>query len=323
MKHGYDPESKCLFSWDGDFKYLGKVDKAPENSFIVEEETRSWLELSGCQFLSGCRRDCVMYLSAGNDSVSAYGDMLNVDCRWTNCSSWKQVIKHVHPMVPICVAGYVVEDPVEIAELCRVYSSRTIYVCPLVEELAAFGVLVLNIQEKRSRRLDFCVPNTELLDRECVEFDAKLNGDSFGRMADIVKQGMPVLNEIMTCTGISPFYGKVITRNTKNLSTFIVRSDAMDKYFPCEPISSKMYAATSVPVEMSNTVEFSKDSGCGSEKVNIMVASDYVSGLQVFMTFYKIMSGLSFVGVGNPKDFKKTIPVFRYNKGYKGEMLDA
>lgn len=317
--HGYDPQSKCLFSWDGDFKYLGKTDKPPEGSFLVEEEDKQWLEMAGCQFLSGHRRHCVMYLSAGDNSVSAYGDMLKIDCKWSHCYNWEQVIKHVHIAAPICVGGYVVNDPAEMAKLCKSYPSNSIYACPLVEELAAFGVLVVNIQDReRPRRTSLCIPNTELLSGECVEFDTKLDGDGFGRMADLVKQGKPVLNEMMTCPGVSPFYGKIVTRETGDLSTFIVRSDVIDKYFPSEPISSKSYAATSVPVEMVNTEVFRKDSGCNREKVNIMVASDYVPGLQVFSTFYRIMSGLPFFGVTESKIFTKNPPVFRYNRGYKG-----
>lgn len=321
IHHGYDPKSKDLFSWDGDFKYLGKSDNPPEKSFIVEEDIRLWTEMAGCQFLSGYRRECVTYLSAGTNSVSAYGNNLTVKFRWTNCYDWKKVVRlrlHSHPTAPICVGGYVADDKAEIAELCKLYPSSTIYVCQLVEELAAFGVLVANIQDKeKPRRTSLCVPNKELLGGQGIEFDEKLNGDAFGRMADIINHGSPVLNEIMTCPGISPFYGKVLTRNTCDLSTFIVRCDAVDKYFPCEPISAKMYAATSVPVEMKNTEMFRKDSGCDKDKVNIMVASDYVPGLQAFMTFYKIMSALSFVGVAEFEDFPKNIPVFRYNRGYR------
>ena len=314
--NGYDPKSKCLFSWDKDFAYLGKTDNPPSNSFIVEDEYRQWCEMVGCQFLSGYRRDCVIYLYDGENSVSAYGDMQHDLCKWTNCYDWKRVIQSYQVNAPICVAGPVVNDPKQIAELCKIYPSQSIYVCPMVEELSAFGVLVANLGGKeRPRRVNFYVPNKEVLNGEFVEFDEKLDGDGYGRMADIVKQGVSVLNKMMNSVGISPFYGKVIVAG--NTSSFIIRREVLDKYFPCEPVSAKLYACSSVPVEMGNTELFKNESGCGSDKVNVVVSSDHIPYLQVFTTFYRVMSGRSFVGVKNSEDFADNIPVFVHNRGYK------
>jgi hypothetical protein len=319
--HGYDPQSKNLFSWDGDFKYLGKIDKPPENSFIVSEKGKRLCELIGCMFLSGCRKERIV-LSLNKIGEEVFGLMGSIFGRritfnTTTVEGMGKINGRENMMV--CLCGGIVKHPQDMSEFCRMLPCSSVYACSVVEELAAFGVLVCGLAGKeKPRRLNFCVPNTELLGTECQEFDMKLEGDNFGRMADVIRQGIPVLNEIMTCMGISPFYGKVLVKEFAGLSTFIIRSDAVDRYFPYEPISAKSYAATSVFVEMKNTPIFSEHSGCNAKKVNIMVASDYVSGLQVFMTFYKIMSGFSFVGVAELKDFPKSIPVFRYNKGYKG-----
>lgn len=318
MKYGYDSKTKCLFSWDGDFRYEGKVDICPEDAFIVNEEIRQWIEMAGCQFLSGYRRNVVMYLSAGNNSISAYGDILKANCKWTNCYSWKEVIKHVHPTSPICVAGYIANDPAGISELCKTYPSHTIYVCPLVEELAAFGVLVTNILNKeKSRRTSLCVPNRQEENEILLKYDKTLAGDAYGNMANTVCRGLPVLNEIMSCPGISPFYGRVLADKSGQPSTYLIRSDAIGLFFPHEPLSATHYAATSVPVEVTNTTSFMRQSGCKDEKVNIVVSSDYIPSLPVFMNFYKIMSGKDFIGTTNPIQLStKKLPVFRYSEAY-------
>ena len=323
MNYGYDSKTKCLFSWDGEFHYEGKVDTAPADAFLVEEEFRPWLEMAGCHFLSGHRRNCVFYLSAGENSCAAYGDMLHANCKWTDCHDWKQVIKHVHPNTLLCVAGYVANDPVAIAELCRTHPCNTVYVCPLVEELAAFGVLAVNLLDKeKPRRTSLCITNNQDMEGQYLEYDHKLDGDGYGKMADVVHRGFAVLNEMMDCPGISPFYGRVLANKSGLPPVFIIRSDSIGRYFPHEPLSTTHYAATSVPVEVENTRSFMEQSKCNAPKVNIVVSSDYIPGLPVFMNFYKVMSGNDCVGTTCPKQLasSKKVPVFRYNKAYKMEF---
>lgn len=325
MQYGYDQQTKCLFSWDGDFKYEGKIDIAPPDAFIVEQELRPWLEMAACHFLSGYRRHCVFYLSDEGNSISAYGDMLKAECKWTNCHDWKKVITHIHPNAPLCVAGYVAQEPATIAELCRTYPCHTVYVCPLVEELAAFGALVTNLHQEKPRRTSLCVPNKEDMGGPYQEYDAKLNGDGYGQMANIVHRGLPVLNEMMSCPGISPFYGRVLSKKVGDSPTYIIRSEAVHKFFPNEPLSATHYAATSVPVEVNNTTSFKRASGCDEEKVKIFVSSDHVPNLPVFMNFYKVMSNNDFVGTSNSKQLvcSKNLPVFRYDKGYSKELRNG
>lgn len=325
MKHGYDKATKCLFSWDRDFRYEGKIDNAPSDAFVVTEEHRSWFQLAGCHFLSGHRRNCVFYLENGNDSVSTYGNVIHADCKWLNCYSWEKVTTHVHPTAPICVCGPVAKDSAEIAKLCHKYPSHAIYVCPVVDELAAFGVLVTNILDKeKPRRTSLCVPLMHELHGEHIDFDPKLEGDGYGRMADLVRHGLPVLNDMMSFVGISPFYGKVLSKKADNHHTYLIRSHAVDRFFPQEPLSIKLYAATSVPVQVTNTKSFQDASGCKADKVNIVVSSDHIPGFPVFMNFYKIMSGDDFVGTVDLKHMNvhKKLPVFRYNRGYKMNLKD-
>jgi hypothetical protein len=318
MKYGYDKKTKCLFSWDGDFRYEGKTDIIPEDAFVVDEEVRPWIEMAGCHFLSGQRHNVLMYYSAGDKSVATYGNILSASCKWTDCRSWDDIVKHIHPTAPVCVAGYVASNPAEIAKLCKTIPCHSVYVCPLVEELAAFGVLVLNIQDKeKPRRASLCVPNKDELDGHCSEYDAKLNGDGYGQMANAVRKGFPALNEIMSCPSISPFYGRVLAEKSGTPSTYLIRSDAVGRFFPHEPISITYYAATSVPVEVTNTTSFMRQSGCKDEKVNIVVSSDHIPYLPVFMNFYKVMSGKDFVGTTNINQLRaKKLPVFRYNGSY-------
>ena len=53
--YGYDLPTKCLFSWNGDFRYEGKTDSPPSEA-INNDKDRDWAKLIGCQFLSGSYR---------------------------------------------------------------------------------------------------------------------------------------------------------------------------------------------------------------------------------------------------------------------------
>jgi hypothetical protein len=196
-----------------------------------------------------------------------------------------------------------------------------VYVCPLVDELAAFGVLAMKLMEigkEKPRRAFLCSPNEEPMDGKSVEFDPKLEGDGYGVMADVVTHGVPALNDVMKCPGVSPFYGKALMRNCSSPVAYLVRCESVDKYFPCEPISAKMYAATSVPVQFDNTNEFRKASGCESDKVNVVIVSDFIFMLPVFMNFYQIMSKCDVVATASPENVacSKAMPVFRYRRAY-------
>lgn len=291
--YGYDGITKCLFSYDGEFKYEGKVDVAPSGAFVVEEKNRPWLELSACRFLSGHRKNCVFYMS-----------------------DWEQEKTNIGLQDYLCIAGSIANEPSKISEICMKNPCNTIYVCPLVEELASFGVLITNLHEEKPRRASLCVPKMIDVVDDCLEYDKELNGDGYGKMADIINRGFPVLNAMMDCPGISPFYGRILAKKSGPPFTYIVRSDSLKRLFPKEPLSLKHYVATSVPVEVNNTDTFKKESGCEEDKINIVTSSDYITGLPIFMNFYKVMSGMDFVGTTCSKQLisSKKVPMFGYNK---------
>lgn len=322
MYYGYDIKEKYLFSWDGDFRFEGKTDSPPIEATkpVDNNGNRSVSELAGCLFLSGSYRGYFFRVESLDKEVFgliAPGHRMLVHGQWNTIPGMKELL--LNPSAPVCLCGPVVRNPASVAEFCREFSSRSVYVCPLVDELAAFGVLVSQLvlsHKEKPRRASLCVPNAEPMPGDFVEFDSKLEGDGLGRMAHLVGHGTPVLNDMMRCPGISPFYGKVLT--AFDGSHFIVRSDSVQRYFPHEPISAKMYAATSVPVEVKNTDQFREKTGCMTDKVAIVVTSDYIPNLPVFMNFYKVITGRDFVGVMNPENCPKNVPVFRYNRGYRG-----
>lgn len=310
--HGYDSESKSLFSWNGDFVFKGRVDAPPEGADIVPKDYRKQYEMLGCYFLSALRRDAVIYRFDGDNISHMIGTTLGEGYAVSAVATDVAYGLVKARMYPVLMCGPDCRNPKKVSAFCRRFPVSTVYVCPLVDELAAFGLLVSKlIGKEKSRRAPLCQPNIETGVSVIEEFDSKLDGDGMGRMADYLNRGTPIVNDMMKCVGISPFYGKVLLKNGED--SFMVRSGAIDRYFPSEPISLKKYAATSVPVEVRNTPEFEKDTGCSSEVVVISASSDYIPDLPVFMNFYHLMSGKEFVATANPSNFDKTVPVFAYN----------
>ena len=312
MLFGYDSKSKCLFSWDSDFRYEGKVDSPPEGSFVVESGLDHFYKIAACRFLSGSTFDPLLFWSDGVEYRFGYnGDVVPnfADQYEARNVSWDIV----------CLCGPIVASASAVSFFCRKFPCCKVYVCPLVEELAAFGILAAQVKSEKPRRVSLFLPNENSLNAPSIDFDSNLNGDGYGKMANIVSRGMPVFNEMMIGPGISPFYGRVLRKpSARYPSRFLVSSNVVDVYFPTEVLSLKKYAATSVFVETNNTKEFSKASECSDEKVFVAVTSDYIPGLPVFMNFHKLMSDSWVIGVSDSCDgIPSNIPVFRYNKGYR------
>lgn len=286
--------------------------------------------MAACSFLSGNRADGYFFWIDSFDKDvtlivgSFFGDRVVVE----DTHPWQGVVKRfgrTNSLISLC--GRVVSDSVKVAQFCRQFPANRVYVCPLVDELAAFGILAIKLVEmgkERPRRAFLCSPNEGVMDAKSVEFDSKLQGDGYGVMANVVAHGVPILNEMMICPGVSPFYGRVLLRNFVPNAAYLVRCEVMQEYFPYEPVSAKTYAATSVPVEFANNERFMKISGCTSEKVNVVVVSDYIPMLPVFMNFYKIMSGLDFVVtlLGDILS-SKIVSVFRHSRAYRIKSADA
>ena len=323
MKHGYDPVNGFLCTWNGDFQF-SKVDSIPcdtKDVVIVTAERRMLYEMVGCCFLSGFRDNSYVFRMGGfgQDMAIMYWPS-DLTIRLSDGGSWTNIKKWCPLGSRIALCGSIVKSPDAMAQFCQMFPCESVYVCPLVDELAAFGALVSILDKEKPRRANLLIPNTENIDTEFREFDPKLAGDGLGRMAGLIHRGIPVLNEMRKSLGVSVFYGRIIHDGLKGGSEYIVDLDSINTYFPLEPVSAKLYAATSVPVRMVVTSEFRKASGCEREYADIFVASDYVPDLPVFMRFYKLMSGRDFVGTSNVNDkmfVRRIMPVFRYNRAYK------
>ena len=215
----------------------------------------------------------------------------------------------------IIVCGKLALQSDELRKVCLANPHDEVYALPWVTTKEG---LEENAKGNRGkpRRVFPCEPNTDQADGEFQDFDENLKGDAFGRMAHIVATGQPVLNEVMKSPCESPFYGKVIMK--EGASSFLLDCNKVDKYFPCEPLSSKLYAATTTFVRFQNTEQFSEDSGCEDEFVDIVLASDFLPGSVSFTQFYRVVSGRWFVGIRDLSDFVGLkIPLFRYNRGYR------
>lgn len=328
-RRGYDPKSKYLFEWNRDFRFKGKSESVPDgNAYLAYDDgdMRIGQEIAGCMFLSGCR-DSVMVLWMDDMDGEAYGVMGRFRGRAVSArGSIDGMANMASQFSMVCLCGPVVRSPGSVARFCRKFSCCRVYVCDLVDELAAFGALVSHLETEKPRRANLYEKNDEVADGDFVPFNPKLEGDGYGRMADLVKKGMPCFNQMMKGVGLFPFYDRVVSDGTQGSSVYMVSLDEMDAFFPGEPLSAKRYAATSVPVRMANTEGFSKASGWRNEWVDVVASSDFVLGTSTFMKFYKIMSGRGFAGVCKPNEIsivKKKAPVFRYNGAYRAELKEG
>lgn len=175
----------------------------------------------------------------------------------------------------------------------------------------------LNSRGKPNRMFS-CTPNKEEAEGEKIDFYERLQDDAFGVMADALKHGTPVLNEIMKCPCENAFYGKVLVPNWIPGASVILRCNSIDTFFPCEPLSAKLYAMTTVPVMLRNTDAFRKETGCSDEEVPVMLATDFIPRIVTFMRFHKLFTGRDWV-FSVPLDKFPGRPPFRwrYNRAYK------
>lgn len=311
MNYGYDGEH--LFSFDGQFKYLGITE--PPDGISVGENVMA-ARMTGSYFISGYRGPTLSIWSDGEGAVIAMTYTKNG--KIVHSSAGDGGVAH---HVPICLSGPVVYDGKKVAEFCDTYSHSSVFVCPVVQELASLGMACEGVETFRAHLADKNLDEYEGLDFQ--EYDSNLDGDGMGRMASVISRNGFAVNQIMTPVGISGFYGRTLFRDVdeNREPLFIVQTKSMDKYFPAASISMKHYAATSVPVVIPNTDEFRKATKCTADSVAVLASTDHIRGLPEFMRFYQVMSGRDWVCFGDKyaaKGFKscKRVPVFRYNKAY-------
>lgn len=214
------------------------------------------------------------------------------------------------------VCGKEAWDADKLGQLCRDYPSDEVYALPWIESKKELSDN-LKGNGGRPNRLWPCDLNCELMDGEFQEFDESLGSDALGRMAHLISQGHRIRNEIMCSPCGSPFYGKIVSKYGGGSLIFLLSISGVSKLFPMEPLSAKLYAATTVPVRFKTSDLFAKVSKIKSPYVDILIANDYLPGSAVFLKFYKLASGVDFVGLDDPIERDQILPVFRYNRGYK------
>ena len=209
-------------------------------------------------------------------------------------------------------------NPREVARICRENPLDEVYPLPWIDSNSKL-IESLKFNNGKPNRMFPCVPNKKEFEGDSILFQDNLPDDAFGTMADAVRSGTPVFNEIMECPCPNGFYGKIITKDWQPGAVVIMGIDRLIEMFPIEPISAKIYAMTSVPVLLRNTDQFREMTGCPDDEVPVMIATDYVPKIVTFMLFYKLFSGKDFVFSVESEKFIGSRPfVWRYNKADKG-----
>jgi hypothetical protein len=215
-------------------------------------------------------------------------------------------------------------DPAGVAKICREHPQDEVYCIPWVrteDEL----IKNLTVNKGRPNRVFPCVPNEEFIDdlpdESTMDIDPKLPGDVYGRMSYVLRSGRCLVNQVMKTPCHADFYGNIMERGP-GAPRYIVAVEDMHKYFPQEPLSIKLYAATTVFVRMRGSEEFTKM--VGNDVADVMFATPFVPGIQEFMGWLRMMTGDGLVGSFRPTEIfpRKNIPLFRYNKGYSVPFND-
>ena len=297
---------------DGQFRFGVEPEDAHEVSHVAPASA------VGAAFLSGTRGCPVLYIDRDGKEQHFIVSGAQVLPREEGC------IANLPPNYQWALCGPGVGDPYLVMNQCRLTRAHTVTVCPFVDQQAAFGYITgaLTLQSKEKPRMTrFCEPWVESLDIEGQEFDPKLEGDGFGRMAHLVQARLPVVNQMMRSPSIPVFYGRVLmTGGWWGRPVFLMLARTATKYFPTECLGSKNYAATWVPVAVRNTREFAKASGWGHSYVVIFVASELTPGLGTFLRFVETMGKEDFVTSSDPRNVplieSDTIPLFRHHAAY-------
>lgn len=216
---------------------------------------------------------------------------------------------------PICISGEIVRSEYKLSEFCKIFPSCKIFACPIVEGLYDFGI---------SKKYDFpCMetllsPNILDLPYESSDYD-DLNGDCWGKMANLVNCGLAVYNQVYNGESGRPFFNNFLTKSAHNEKPiFLVNEKMIDDYFNVDPISLKLYASKTCPVILTSSEKFKHETGCTKDKVVVFLASSFSEGTTEFMNFYKIFSGKDWCGIC-PKELIipiHDVPLFAYNKMY-------
>jgi hypothetical protein len=313
-----------LFAWDREFSYAGRTPTPPGVSFSVSDDSehRLYASLAGAFFLSGSRNPSWLFYASDTEEYVA---IAVIDDSGILVVIQKEAKVSLLDRVILC--GPKVKDPAFVGSFCSRFPTNPMYVCPMTDELPAFGVLARELLadgDEWPRRVFTFRPKTdEMMALSSAAYDDNLNGDAYGRMAYIMGQGSLVKNEIMDGPGVSFFYGQMLARlPVFHDSVYIINPESLPVYLPKAPVSLKLYAATSVPVLAAVSDDFRKITGHTEEKAVVATASDFIPGLGTFIHFHGAMtkSGIFCSGTVGSANIKGKLPVFRYNKVY---VVDA
>ena len=311
--NGHDPKTGHLFVWDKEFKYAGRDTNPPGDSFSPANDIIA--SLVGAFFLGGTGGFSKMFWSDGTNEVAA---IAGLDGGEIKVHPAGQSSISLYDRVSLC--GPIVSDPAKVAAFCRRFPANSMSVCALTDELPAFGCLSQALCAKkldRPRRANLFQPNDAEISFKFREFDEKLNGDGFGRMAHAVSFGAVVLNDMMCGPGVSPFYGRLLSSlPVFDPTVFIINSDCVEKFLPLAPLSLRE-SARCVPVVCPVSDEFRQTTKQDVAEAQVFV-SGLVTGLDDFLRFYGAMTKRGVVASGAVKldGMKGTLPVFKYNRAY-------
>lgn len=286
--------------------------------YVNRHEAGIW----GSRFLSGFQDERMVCFHSDGVQTSVTG------VQW--CSELVQVALpitvQIASTVPICLSGPICRDPAFVSSFVRQYPSNRIFVCPVVEELEALGALVIGLLKREEKcvpcRISFYEECKEEIDGEVIqEYDDTLKHDNLGRIATALRFGVPVINQVRKGIGISPFYDRVLTLNLTQgkEKIYLIRNGDLKRFFPKEPPSLWMEAASCVPVEGYCSKEFRDISGLDVEKVVFFAMSDFQIGASEFMNFLLMITDKRIVASAPLKMMSElgSSFLFRYNKAYK------
>jgi hypothetical protein len=318
---GHDPEKGHLFVWDKEFKYAGRVKSPPGDSFSPDGKggifSPSWTDdcRIGAYFLGGVNRPAkVIWANGAVEAVSvavSYRKDSGILLEGDSAVS-------IRDRVILC--GPVSSSPAAVARFCRIYPANSMSVCALTDELPAFGCLARELCKKgldRPRRANLFQPNTDNLPYQSREFDEKMEGDGYGRMAHAVSLGSVVHNDMMRGPGVSPFYGRLLSKSSEiDSTTFIINADCVEKFLSPAPVSFREVAKC-VPVLCPVSDAF-REAIQQQVPEAVVFVSGLVPGLDDFLRFYGAMTGRGVVLSCPVKldGMKGTLPVFGYNRVY-------
>ena len=308
MRWAVDNSERAI-SFDGEFR-IHSVSEAPGDVLKCSDKEEQAASAAGCFYMSGSRQPMQVVWSDG-DSNRVF-----MITRVMGRLVGEELESHVESGAT-GVCGPICSMPGKLSELCSGLKTQRVYACPLVEGLPALGKLVCSMPDKSVVKVDLRKPLKGDREQECQIYDVKLDGDAEGRMADLVARGMSVLNVMYDSPYVEAFFGRVLSFNELGDSVYLMRSIEVDKWFGAESILVKKYAATTVPVEVSNTEKFELETGYSSEKVKIMVSSGfgYTRSMSDFMRFLKVMSGRGWVVSSDPGNvtMDRGVPAFMHD----------